>query len=183
MSTLIKLWEEKDWDSIIAKAGGDFHSAFAKLFLRSKEHNENNYKDVIEDASKALVAALEEAATAKEEAEKAKEEAEKAKKEAEEKEALARGDKAKEKSNEFRRIRAFAYYLSGNYERAIFDCEKLGKKDVFANELRGMIASNVDDYSKVITNCKQLEEVSVENELVKSAFLLETYIKTCKKIK
>jgi len=173
MSTLIKLWEEKDWDSIIAeveKSRNDyFYSAFAKLFLRSKEHNENNYKDVIEDASKALIAPATATATAPASA------------------SATAPATAPATADNARRIRAFAYYLSGNYERAIFDCEKLGKKDVFANELRGMIALSVDDYGKVITNCTQLKEalkeVSVEDKLLKSASSLDACIKTYKKIK
>jgi len=82
-----------------------------------------------------------------------------------------------------RLIRAFVYYLTGNYEQAIFDCKKF-EEESFAKELLGMIYLNKGEYEKANEQYEKLlfNDTNIEN-LLKSPLLLEAYIKICKKLK
>ena len=78
-------------------------------------------------------------------------------------------------------LRAYTYYLSGNYERAISDCKKL-TNNLFAEELLGLIYHNKGEYEKVKEHYKNVLFNNLENieNLQVSPLLLDAYIKANK---
>jgi Tfp pilus assembly protein PilF len=76
--------------------------------------------------------------------------------------------------------RAYAYYLSGNYERALADCEVIltsDKDSTFVHELRGIIYSNLGKTLEAAEEYTQA--LNIENP---SPLLMDKYREACKKL-
>jgi tetratricopeptide (TPR) repeat protein len=119
-----------DWDDIAASNQDDINHAYAQCFQKTKEHDDGNYKDIIETCSKVLVA------------KKAKE---------------------PEPENEVLCIRAYAYYLNGEYAKAITDCEKIIELD--ASDRWKSVYDELDKLLSVYSDsAKEKQTVDTENE-------------------
>ena len=74
--------------------------------------------------------------------------------------------------------RAFAYYLDGNYERAITDCKLCNEPAI--DELRGEIYMSMSKYQEA-AECFS-RSLNYEQDRLPSPLLLSKYIDACKRM-
>jgi len=93
------------------------------------------------------------------------------------------------------RIRAFAYYLKGDYATALNDCNWVldaQNKDyadeedrLFVRELRARIHFNMQKYEQVIDDCRNVIPVEVDNinpNIFPTLSIAETFLQACEKL-
>ena len=76
--------------------------------------------------------------------------------------------------------RAFAYYLDGNYERAIADCKLCNEPAI--DELRGEIYMSMSKYQEAAEYFSQSLKRHYEQDHLPSPLLLGKYIDACKRM-
>ena len=85
-----------------------------------------------------------------------------------------------------RRIRAFAYYLKGDYASALRDCEKVlrGNADaedtLFVRELYARIHLNLQEYEQAADDCRK--SISKKQNIFHSFSLAQCYKDSCDKL-
>jgi tetratricopeptide (TPR) repeat protein len=171
----IKLYEKDVYADFREKIAEAYQlRGYLNCFLNTKEHKEKNYKDVIENCSNAIRLS-----------DKEKE------KEKEKEKGKGRGkDKDNEILNSAYKIRAYAYYLSGDYMSAINDCKKIIPKE-YDPELNPKNETERDAYELLsdvysAMNCNDTAADNYKKALIRSDMrpsLIKKYSDACRKIK
>jgi tetratricopeptide (TPR) repeat protein len=100
-------------------------------------------------------------------------------------EDLSRAIILKKKNNTIYYYRAYAYYLDGNYERAIRDCDciSIGKPCLYRDELLGKIYFAMGKYEDAVKkSAAALYYCLKQNPQIPNPGLLENYQEACKRM-